>query len=118
MNIYIFNYRAPNSEQYFDLPLNSFAYNEFREGMYLPRTDTRYRPDIRCLENADFNAAAAEKHRLEEKQRATRKKNEATGKKWVPLWFDLKPNSILKKDEWQFNFKYFEQNFDNCPDIY
>ena len=100
------------------MPLSSLALNEFREGMYLPRTDVRYRPDIRCLENGDMNGAAAEKHRLEEKQRAARKLREAQGGKWAPLWFEMKHNPYHNFDEWTFNYKYFEQNFDKCPDIY
>ena len=33
----------------------------------LPRTDSRFRPDQRALENGDWDLAASEKHRLEEK---------------------------------------------------
>ena len=43
---------------------------------FLPPTDTRFRPDQRALEIGDFKLASAEKHRLEEKQRAVRKYNE------------------------------------------
>ena len=100
------------------MPKELFAFNEFREGMYLPRTDARYRPDIRCLENGDLAGAAAEKHRLEEKQRAARRLCEAKAEKWVPLWFDVKYNPYFKEDEWAFNYKYFEQDFDKCPDIF
>ncbi|KAI6653377.1 Oxysterol-binding protein-related protein 2 [Oopsacas minuta] len=112
------NPRPPNSEYCFNLPLNSLALNDFREGMYLPRTDVRYRPDIRCLENGDLDGASAEKHRLEEKQRAARKLREAKGEKWTPLWFEMKYNPYNNSDEWTFNYKYFEQNFDRCPDIF
>ncbi len=37
------------------------------------RTDSRFRPDLRLLEDGNFPAASAEKHRLEEKQRAARR---------------------------------------------
>ena len=110
--------RLPNSEYYFCLPQFSICLNEFCEGMYLPRTDTRLRPDIRYLEEGNFERAAAEKHRLEEKQRAARKDREAKDDKWVPLWFELKHVAITNRDEWLFNYKYFEQNFQNCPDIF
>ncbi|TNN15308.1 Oxysterol-binding protein-related protein isoform 2 [Schistosoma japonicum] len=42
-------------------------------GQYLPPTDSRYRPDIRLFEMGYIDEAAAEKLRLEEKQRHTRK---------------------------------------------
>lgn len=40
---------------------------------YLCPTDSRLRPDIRKLEAGDQDGAAAEKTRLEEKQRDSRK---------------------------------------------
>uniref|UniRef100_A0A915HNH2 Oxysterol-binding protein n=1 Tax=Romanomermis culicivorax TaxID=13658 RepID=A0A915HNH2_ROMCU len=39
----------------------------------LPNTDSRFRPDIRYMELGDYENAAYEKKRLEEKQRSTRK---------------------------------------------
>ena len=110
--------RLPNSALFFNMPKGTFAFNEFREGMYLPRTDVRYRPDVRCLEKGDLPAAAAEKHRLEEKQRAARRLREAKGQKWTPLWFEMNYNPYLKQDEWAFNYKYFQQDFEKCPDIF
>ena len=100
------------------MPKASIALNEKTPDMNLPPTDTRLRPDIIALENGDLDLASAEKHRLEEKQRAARRLREANGDTWVPMWFELKPNSILNKDEWEFNHKYLEQKFENCPDIY
>jgi hypothetical protein len=43
--------------------------NYIPEGMEekLPPTDARFRPDQRALENGDYDLAASEKHRLEEK---------------------------------------------------
>ena len=45
-------------------------------------TDTRLRPDQRALENGNFDLAASEKHRLEEKQRAVRKIREKKGESY------------------------------------
>ncbi|CAH8551554.1 unnamed protein product [Schistosoma turkestanicum] len=42
-------------------------------GQYLPPTDSRYRPDVRLFELGHIDEAAAEKLRLEEKQRHRRK---------------------------------------------
>jgi hypothetical protein len=39
----------------------------------LPPTDTRFRPDIRKMEEGDIDLAGQEKNRLEEKQRESRK---------------------------------------------
>ena len=100
------------------MPKFSIKLNELRGDMNPPPTDTRFRPDIVSLENGDLERASGEKHRLEEKQRATKKLRDAKGEIWTPMWFDLKPNPISKKEEWQFNSKYLEQNFQNCPDIY
>ena len=112
------NFRLPNSEHYFNMPQFSISLNELREEMNPAPTDTRFRPDLVCLENGDLERASLEKHRLEEKQRAARRTREANGDTWTPLWFDLKTDHISNRDEWRFNFKYLEQNFENCPDIY
>ena len=49
-------------------------------------TDSRLRPDIRKLEHGDQDGAAAEKNRLEEKQRDSRKarKQKKNTQEWVP----------------------------------
>ncbi|GIY73894.1 hypothetical protein CEXT_283581 [Caerostris extrusa] len=47
----------------------------------LPRTDSRLRPDIRMLEQADTEGAATEKNRLEEKQRDARKQRKKKKRK-------------------------------------
>ena len=50
------------------------ALNEMKEGMdaKICRSDSRQRPDIRALEIGAFEMAAAEKARLEDKQREYR----------------------------------------------
>lgn len=49
-------------------------------------TDSRLRPDIRKLEHGDHDGAAAEKNRLEEKQRDYRKsrKHKKSSSEWTP----------------------------------
>lgn len=52
-------------------------------------TDSRLRPDIRKLENGDQDGAAAEKSRLEEKQRETRKaRKHKKGQEWTPRYIE------------------------------
>ncbi|PRT54239.1 Oxysterol-binding 2 [Wickerhamiella sorbophila] len=55
---------------------------------WLPPTDTRLRPDQRCMEEGLYDEASDEKHRVEEKQRAARKQREADGVEWKPQWFE------------------------------
>lgn len=54
----------------------------------LPPTDSRFRPDIRAIENGDFKLAAFEKNRLEEKQRAAKKYRDSLTIEYKPAYFD------------------------------
>lgn len=69
--------RPSNSSSYFSFTNFAMSLNELEQHMKLPngicKTDSRLRPDVRCLENGDLDGAVAEKTRLEEKQRETRK---------------------------------------------
>lgn len=49
-------------------------------------TDSRLRPDVRLLEQGDIDAAAAEKTRLEEKQRTARKLLKKSADGWQPRY--------------------------------
>eukprot|EP00239_Pterosperma_sp_CCMP1384_P003102 CAMPEP_0197851626 /NCGR_PEP_ID=MMETSP1438-20131217/18476_1 /TAXON_ID=1461541 /ORGANISM="Pterosperma sp., Strain CCMP1384" /LENGTH=824 /DNA_ID=CAMNT_0043465293 /DNA_START=243 /DNA_END=2717 /DNA_ORIENTATION=+ len=68
--------------------------NEMLGGMEeeIPMTDSRRRPDQRLLELGQYSDANAEKQRLEEKQRAARKKTES-GEKAEPRWFKRRPET-------------------------
>ncbi|ODM94390.1 Oxysterol-binding protein-related protein 1, partial [Orchesella cincta] len=62
-------------------------------------TDSRFRPDIRKLEEGDLDGAAEEKNKLEEKQR-----------KLLKAKSDLKPQWFDKNGEdWSFNGKYWTE---------
>jgi hypothetical protein len=50
-------------------------------------TNTRLRPNQRVMEDGEYDFAAAEKNRLEEKQRAKRGEREEQGEIWEPRWF-------------------------------
>lgn len=61
--------------------------NEIEHGMEknLCRTDSRFRPDIRKLEQGDIDGAAIEKTRLEEKQRdASKQRKSKKTSEWIP----------------------------------
>ncbi|XP_078375403.1 oxysterol-binding protein 1-like isoform X2 [Oculina patagonica] len=85
-------------------------------------TDCRVRTDIRLLECGKIDASASEKHRLEEKQRATKKQRDLSGEAWTPRWFVAKedPDSgmfcyVYKGGYWKARLK---AHFTDSPYIY
>ncbi|XP_068602806.1 oxysterol-binding protein-related protein 6 [Brachionichthys hirsutus] len=55
----------------------------------LPRTDSRFRPDQRYLEEANLEIAASEKQRIEDLQRTRRKWREENDIKQEPCFFNI-----------------------------
>jgi oxysterol-binding protein-related protein 1/2 len=109
----------------------------------LPPTDSRFRPDIRKMEEGDIDQAGEEKNRLEEKQRLARRNMEKRREEWQPRyldfdhtylifasdkyskislciirWFRLAKHDATGQDVWVPNEKYWQRNWSNCPDIY
>lgn len=86
----------------------------------LPITDSRLRPDMQLYEKGKIDEASSEKCRLEEKQReAQRKMESGEVKKFKPLWFEKSHHFKNKHEEtWQFNDKYWERDYNNCPQIF
>ncbi|KAJ8105660.1 hypothetical protein OPT61_g10042 [Boeremia exigua] len=70
-------------------------------------TDTRLRPDQRAMEDGAYDFAATEKNRVEEKQRATRKKREEHGEDFVPKWFTKARDATTGEEYWEFNHEYW-----------
>jgi hypothetical protein len=71
-------------------------------------TDTRLRPDQRAMEDGEYDFAATEKNRVEEKQRATRRQREAEGKEFVPRWFSKGRCETTGEEYWVFNHEYWQ----------
>ncbi|KAF1952231.1 oxysterol binding protein 1 [Byssothecium circinans] len=71
-------------------------------------TDTRLRPDQRAMEDGEYDLAATEKNRVEEKQRATRRKREQNGEEFVPKWFTKGKCETTGEDYWVFNHEYWK----------
>jgi signal transduction histidine kinase len=71
-------------------------------------TDTRLRPDQRAMEDGAYDFAATEKNRVEEKQRATRKKREEQGEEFVPKWFSKSRDPTTGEEFWEFNHEYWK----------
>uniref|UniRef100_A0A2R5LBQ6 Oxysterol-binding protein n=1 Tax=Ornithodoros turicata TaxID=34597 RepID=A0A2R5LBQ6_9ACAR len=112
--------RPDYAPEYYNMTLFAIALNEMEDGMdkYLPKTDCRLRPDMRKLEAGDLDGAAAEKNRLEEKQRESRKYRKKHKQPWEPKWFKLAKSPHSNTDEWQFTNGYWDRDYSGCPDIF
>lgn len=71
-------------------------------------TDTRLRPDQRAMEDGEYDFAATEKNRVEEKQRATRRQREANGVEFRPRWFTKGRCEVTGEEYWVFNHEYWK----------
>ncbi|KIV81503.1 hypothetical protein PV11_03683 [Exophiala sideris] len=89
---------------------------------HLPPTDTRLRPDQRAMEDGEYDRAATEKNRVEEKQRAARRQREAAGEEWRPKWFEKKRDPVTGESYWEHNGQYWqkrrEHDWNVCDDIF
>ena len=74
---------------------------------WLAPTDTRLRPDQRAMENGEYDKAADEKHRVEEKQRAVRRYRQEKNIKYEPQWFTREVHPITKQQYWKFKGNYW-----------
>jgi hypothetical protein len=73
------------------------------------------------FEEGKADEAEAEKQRLEQKQRETRKIMEAAGKQWVPRWFEpVKDSNTETGQAWVYKGGYWESRgrFQPVPDIF
>lgn len=93
----------------------------------LPPTDSRLRPDQRLYENFEIEKAAAEKARLEDKQREARKEQhnemgEESSGEHKPQWFYPVYDQNNGEISYRFNNKYWEKreqgDWSNCPDLF
>ncbi|KAI5293555.1 hypothetical protein KEM52_005428 [Ascosphaera acerosa] len=89
---------------------------------HLPPTDTRLRPDQRAMEEGEYDLAAEEKHRVEEKQRAARRAREAQGEEWQPKWFSKAVHDVTGDPYWAPNGEYWKcrekGDWSRCDDIF
>ncbi|KAL8789992.1 MAG: hypothetical protein Q9213_000878 [Squamulea squamosa] len=73
----------------------------------LPPTDTRFRPDQRAMEDGEYDLAAEEKNRVEEKQRAKRREREEKGEEWTPRWFERAKHEVTGEEFWRCTGEYW-----------
>ncbi|KAJ5778600.1 hypothetical protein N7520_001846 [Penicillium odoratum] len=89
---------------------------------WLPPTDTRLRPDQRAMEDGEYDFAADEKHRVEEKQRAKRRERETKGEIYSPQYFIRAKEPTTGEEYWAHNGKYWAnrdaQNWSSAEDIF
>ncbi|PQE07160.1 hypothetical protein CJF31_00004803 [Rutstroemia sp. NJR-2017a BVV2] len=95
----------------FNLTPFVLTFNDINDNIrpWLPPTDSRLRPDQRAMEDGEYDFAATEKNRLEEKQRARRREREQNGEAFVPHWFEKAKCPITGESFWAFNGKYWEE---------
>ncbi|SOV06484.1 related to OSH3 - Member of oxysterol-binding protein family [Ustilago sp. UG-2017a] len=80
------NEMPPYAEEYYGFTYFAMSLNELSEDCkdVLPPTDSRLRPDQRAFEEGQVDKAEELKHKLEEAQRARRKKFQG---EYMPKWF-------------------------------
>uniref|UniRef100_G3PIX8 Oxysterol-binding protein n=1 Tax=Gasterosteus aculeatus aculeatus TaxID=481459 RepID=G3PIX8_GASAC len=112
--------RPGNSAQFYAFSTFAMHLNEQDKSTeeVAPATDSRFRPDIRAMENGDIDFASSEKKRLEEKQRMARKNRSKSPAEWKTRWFEQGQNPHNKAQDWIYLKGYWERNYTDLPDIY
>jgi hypothetical protein len=89
-----------NTHQFYGFTSFAMSLNEITGDLVgkLPPTDSRYRPDVRALEESDIERAEEEKQRVEELQRQRRRRGEDRN----PRWFKQ------VGDAWVYTGEYWE----------
>jgi hypothetical protein len=99
-----------NAREFYGLTTFAVTLNEITPDLEgkLPPTDSRYRPDVRALEEGDLDTAEEEKKRVEEAQRERR----GRGQDAQPRWFEE-----IGEDNWQYAGGYWEQREKGWDDM-
>ncbi|ORY80039.1 Oxysterol-binding protein-domain-containing protein [Protomyces lactucae-debilis] len=94
----------------FNLTQFAMTLNALDNGLksHLPPTDTRLRPDQRAMEDGQYDFAATEKNRLEEKQRARRREREKSGLEHGARWFKQAKHPVTGEEYWEFTGDYWQ----------
>ncbi|XP_068166532.1 oxysterol-binding protein 2 isoform X2 [Antennarius striatus] len=119
-----------NAENMYYFSALALTLNEEDDGVGL--TDSRLRPDQKLMEEGRWDEANSEKQRLEEKQRAVRRRREAEAtdalddgreyEGYQPLWFHQRRDSITGETNFVYKGGYWEakerHDWSMCPDIF
>lgn len=89
-----------NSHEYYGFTSFGITLNELTSDIVgkLPPTDSRFRPDVRALENGDLEEAEDQKTRVEEMQRERRRQGQDRQSRWFRQ----------EGDEWVYSGGYWE----------
>ena len=74
----------------------------------LPPTDTRLRPDQVAMEEGQYDLAAEEKNRVEERQRGKRRERESKGEVYEPRWFSKAVCETTGEEYWNHSGGYWD----------
>lgn len=124
------NFVNPDADKYYNFTELACQLNEYEEN--LSPTDSRNRPDQRLMEDGKWDEANREKLRLEEKQRATRRRREAEAEQataegrdyppYSPLWFVKETDEDTGALYYRYTYEYWDckerQDWSRCPDIF
>uniref|UniRef100_A0A8C7QHA6 Oxysterol-binding protein n=1 Tax=Oncorhynchus mykiss TaxID=8022 RepID=A0A8C7QHA6_ONCMY len=117
-----------NAENMYFFSSLALTLNEPEDGVGL--TDSRLRPDQRLMEAGRWDEANSEKQRLEEKQRAVRRRREAEAtdaldneyEGFQPQWFHKRKNAITGETTFVYKGGYWEakdsQDWSTCSEIF
>ncbi|KAI0067905.1 hypothetical protein BV25DRAFT_1834873 [Artomyces pyxidatus] len=99
-----------NALEYYGFTSWGITLNEITRDLVgrLPATDSRFRPDVRALEEGDLERAEREKERVEELQRERRR----NGEDRQPRWFKQ-----VGPEEWVYAGGYWEQRAKGWKDV-
>ena len=88
----------------------------------LPPTDCRRRTDQKLMEEGNYDKAAEEKQKLEEKQRTVRKQMEKMGIEYNPRYFEQVDDLYSGGKMYQFNNTYWKRrknlDYADLPDLF
>lgn len=59
------------------------------------------------MEDGEYDLAATEKNRVEERQRAKRREREAQGVEFEPRWFRKRRDEVTGEEFWETNGRYW-----------
>ncbi|KAJ2309050.1 hypothetical protein IWW55_000021 [Coemansia sp. RSA 2706] len=102
----------PQTNNTYHLTAFAMSLNDKPAGLepYLCPTDSRFRPDQRAMETGEYELADQEKSRLENKQRATRRRREQGElRPWKPRWFSRRVDDDSGESYWCFNGEYWDE---------
>ena len=103
-----------------DYPGYTYAYrNRVDRALQLVRRAT---VDQRAMEDGEYDFAAIEKNRVEEKQRAARRAREAKGEEFKPKWFEKRLDTVTGEEFWETTGRYWKAremgDWSVCDDIF